>query len=202
MRDYRVDVKIRNGRFLGALDKIGMSPSAFAKEYGFSTPDVCGIAAMKFKPTYANGDWKPCVMKLAELAGVMPDDMFTAEQRGTITKNTVTMDVSKAELIENFGPGLAISDARPLDKIAEQSDIMRIVNECISSLEPRHQIAFMGIYASGRTMEDVARQLGVTRERVRQMSLKSRRTIQRKARIELGCVGKDVLGNLFEGEAT
>jgi hypothetical protein len=195
-----VDIKIRNGRFLGALDKIGMTIPEFSKEYGVQVNELYSIASMKSKPTYANGDWKPAVMKLAELSGIMPDNMFTPEQRGAVTQNNITIAVTRAELINTIGPARAIADTRPSDKVLEQAEIMKIVSDAIGTLNERHQVAFKGIFVENRTLEDVGSQLGVTRERVRQMSCKAQRRIMHTSKEALGRKHKNVLDGLFNAE--
>ena len=170
MSDYRVKVSVRNARLMRAFESIGHTPSSFARTYGFSPSEVCALAALKIRPVLANGLWRKCVMRLCEVANLMPCDLFTERQMEGLRVSTSERDVDE-EALE------AIAPPDP-EQFAITSDLARMANAAIDTLPPRHAAVFRE-WVDGATLDEIAAAHGVTRERARQIAHKAQSKVRR-----------------------
>jgi hypothetical protein len=172
--DYRVKVTVRNARIMRALESIGHNPSSFARAYGFYAKETCAIAALRIKPVLANGNWRASVMKLCEITGKMPSELFTDRQMNGLRANSSERDVGEDAIVAMLEP-----PASP-EQLAITSDMARIANEVIDGISPRAATAFR-LHADGATYEEIGAEIGgVSRERARQLVMKAQRHVRER----------------------
>jgi RNA polymerase sigma factor (sigma-70 family) len=171
MSDYRVTVKVRNARMLRAIERLGYTPSGFAAAHGFSPTIVCALVAMKIRPTLRNGDWRREVIALCEAANCTPQDLFTERQMDRLERNTVEREVDEAALIALTGHTATSEDAALI------SDARRLLESAISGLNERYAYVVRE-RAAGADLGEVGAELGVSKERIRQMEAKAHRKLR------------------------
>ncbi|MGW0479183.1 sigma-70 family RNA polymerase sigma factor [Nonomuraea sp. NPDC003214] len=109
--------------------------------------------------------------ELAEAAGRTPEQV--AGLRG-LARDTVSLDTPVGENGESsIGDLLADEDGPQVQELAERRALSVSVNEVITSLPPREAVILRLRYGlAGEevwTYSDIARQMGLTRERIRQL---------------------------------
>lgn len=170
MTDYRVKISVRNARFMRALESLGHTPCSFAGEYGFTPSEICALAAMKIKPTLKSGMWRKSVMKLCDLARVMPDSLFSARQMEGLRTSVAVREVDE-EAIE------AMMFAAPdPEALAITNNLAGIADAVLDSIDLRSSKAFR-MHVDGATLEEIGNELGVNRERARQIVERTRRKV-------------------------
>ena len=77
MSDFILEVKVKNGKLLKAMREKGIKSGAeLAKICNTSTSVVCKSLALTETPIKKNGDFKDSVIKISEVLGKMPVDIF------------------------------------------------------------------------------------------------------------------------------
>jgi DNA-binding CsgD family transcriptional regulator len=167
--DYRVKVSVRNGRLMRAFESIGHTPSSFANAYGFKPSETCALAALKLKPVLSTGMWRKSVMKLCEITRTMPSDLFTTRQMEGLRANSAQRDVDEDTIIAMLEPPAS------MEQLAITNDLAAVANEIIDSRLSLRSAKALRLHVEGATFEEIGQELGVTRERVRQIVMKAQR---------------------------
>jgi len=182
MTDYRIEAKVRNARILRALEAIGETPSGFSKARGLNVSRMCAIAAMKCRPTNANGEWWPEVMALCDATKKTPCDLFTERQMQANIGKDIKKDVTEEYVLI----GLADADVLLMDDHSsdDRTPQIQIANRLFSELAntyPRYARA-VAMQQSDATLEEIGNDLGVTKERARQIIFRGERHMRKRAR--------------------
>jgi RNA polymerase sigma factor (sigma-70 family) len=167
--DYRVKVAVRNARLMRAFESIGHTPTSFAHKYGFQASETCALAALRCKPVLSTGMWRASVMKLCELTRTMPSELFTARQMEGLRANSAQRDVDEDTLVAMLEPPAS------MEQLAITNDLAALANEVIDSRLSRRAAKALRLSIDGATFEEIGQELGVTRERARQIVEKARR---------------------------
>ena len=171
MSDYRIKISISNGRILRLMDEAGIeTQTELARRAGIGVGDVNAIIKMRRLPTRHNGDWSDAVYRIATVLGVTPEELFTYTQaNGTLVQSTFETDVSEAQMGSLCGPDLATQ--------LEHKDTLSRLMEALPA-RYRHVITAR---MDGATLEEVGQEIGVNRERIRQMEAKGIRLMKTRA---------------------
>jgi hypothetical protein len=184
MTDYRVEAKFRNARLLAAFERIGETPTGFAKSRGLSITRTCAIVAMTKRPVDRNGDWWPEVMALCDAASVMPCDMFNEKQMDGFEKTSFSKDVDESLLAASEFNRMQLS-ATPICDREENIELASKLFYWITEYNPRYAKA-VSLHSDGLTFDEIGSELGVTRERARQIVTRSHRMMKNYAKKRLG----------------
>ncbi len=182
MSDYRVEIKVRNGRILRRMNALGIfTVSELCRRSGISNQAGVGsIINLKELPHTTWGEWRPIVMKIAAALNCSPEDMFSPEQEVMrLESNSSYMEVTSAELSNVLEQSR--SRALPADEKIEQEEIYGALEEMIEVLPQREKTIIRGHFGldgEKKTLDDLAATFGVTRERIRQIEHRALRRLQ------------------------
>ena len=164
MSDYRVRVNIRNNRLLKAMEAKGFtSASKFERSYGLRNYSMINLVNGTIPPLTREGKIRPLVKEILEILGISIEQAFTEKQLEGFKKNSFTFEAKESQLIK------IAEMKRPLEISLMEKDIKTLIDTYIYSLPETHRKVIRGIIYENRTLEDLAKELKVTRERVRQI---------------------------------
>lgn len=201
MSDYRVKVSVSNARIRRAMEEAGYtSVLQMCKTKNLPIGDTFELVNMKASPLTKKGEWRKCVLSLADALYSLPDDLFSERQKVVVLRtSTGTKDITEAELVrigEQYVWDNRLEDMREntaINQIAheEAEDLMKQVLG--TSLTPREEKVLKLRYGTEGitpTYSEIAKELDVTTERVRQIELKALRKLRGHADRKSSDVGK------------
>ena len=165
MSDYRVKVSVRNARILRAIKADGFrSVAAFCRFWGLNVHPVGAIIAMRTSPIGKEGRLSAEAQRLVDALCALPEDLWTDEQLWAKAK-PVTVDVSSEQ-------------ARHM--LEDQNEAARL----LGVLKPRERRVIESRFSAERTLEQVGKELGVTRERIREIEQGALRKMRNRGHLD------------------
>lgn len=161
MNDYVIHAKLKNGNLLRAILAVSPNVAQFCKEHGLSQSAVGDFINLKNPALLESGGWKESALRLADILGVLPDELFVEEQQ------TVRLETNKAYI--EIGRQQALSCVTGLEKIEQQIDVKRVVDKLMANSTPREKIVIDCRYTQDMTLDETAKRIGVSTARVRQI---------------------------------
>jgi transcriptional regulator with XRE-family HTH domain len=176
-KDFNVKITVRNNHLLSAvMEKFG-SGAELCRQSGVNPAQLAAYMTMKQSPVGLSG-WKDVAINIATALNMYPSDLWP-EHMQTVKLKTATAEVQlDAKEVQSI-----IAGGYEIDQVAA-SDLIGKISE---GLSPRYK-AFMQwrlAYGAEATLDECGEALGVTRERARQIEMKSMQ-IMRRASKRLG----------------
>lgn len=174
MTDFAVKISVRNARLLRAMKAAGYQTQAdLARAMGKHITHVNALFTFRKSPILEDGEWSEIAMDISSMLRLEPEELWPTElARFRMKKNSREVLMSSDEV-----RSIAAPCNMEIDRVA--------LSKLIGTLPPRNrevvEARFGLIDGSEATLEDIAREKGVTRERIRQQELKALRTMQREA---------------------
>lgn len=201
MSDYRVKISVSNARIRRAMEAAGYtSVLQMCRVKNLSINDTFNLVNMKASPLNKKGEWRLCVLKLADALYSLPDDLFSEQQKILMLKtSTGTKDVTEAELVrisEQYVWDNRLEDMQDNEgvrQIAHEQAENLIKQAMDATLTPREkQVLNMrfGMHGATKSFDETAKELDVSRERIRQIEAKALRKLRAHAERENSEVGK------------
>jgi RNA polymerase sigma factor (sigma-70 family) len=191
MSDYRVKISVSNARIRRAIENAGFaSVNAVCVHGGLRATAVGNIINMKMSPLAKDGSWRKVVIDLADVLGVLPDDLFSESQKTvTVKENSGHRDVQESELIKiaaQYMNSERLEDLRDnaaIDEIAhEESE--KIIAAAVSDLPTRQaEVLNMRFGLNGcdpHSLVDIGDLIGVSPARVGQIETAALRNLRNK----------------------
>lgn len=199
MREYRVKITVRNNLLLTAIEEAGYKTQAdFARAAGLLPTEVNELVAMRKAPIGERGSFIDTAVKIMEVLGACPTDLWTAEQLNmNLKRNTTERSYGKEDLKLFMDKEDAVLLDFDINKNIDETETHNVVEDIIDSLTPREAKILRLRYGidvdKEYKFEEIASMFGVTRERIRQIEAKALRKMRHPAR-------SDALRNLiYEG---
>ena len=175
MTDFAVKVTVRNARLLRAIKAAGFgTQTELARFMGKSPQHINAIINFPEKPI-ANGDWSELAMDISSALRTEPEDLWPHHIRDLLTaRNSIEAEIDSEQLAQIAAPSSLEVDKPLLAKLIA----------AITHPKRRAMIeARFGITGEPeQTLEEIAKDYGVTRERIRQTEWKAVREMREKAR--------------------
>lgn len=118
MSDYRVNVKVTNARIRRAMEAAGYdSVIKLCDDHGMDYGPVYELLNMKKSPVDRHYQWRGIVLKLADALNVLPDDLFSENQKTfTLKTNSGKKDVTENEVMK------LVADVAWNERITDQQE--------------------------------------------------------------------------------
>jgi len=167
MKDFSVKIVVRSQRVLDAVERKFGSQSAMAKATGISTRAINQFVTMKTSPMGMNG-WLDSAETFAVALGEYPSDLWPEHMREVKLKRAtaeVSLDMDQVEGMLSIG-----------EDNYEAAQAIEFASACLSD----RYMGAVNLHMAGETFEAIGEDLGVTRERARQIVYKSMRLMRGK----------------------
>lgn len=177
-KDYRLKVSVRNNVLLEAIERAGYATcTRFAKAAGVSYASLMELVALHDSPVCDGGQWRPLVLRLATFLNARPEELFHTCHITPLNKSTVERRVEAAEVYE-------LLEAENPVLMLEKRELAEAVDDAMETLTEREREIINAHFFSTKTLDDIAADHGVTRERVRQVEAKALRKLRHPSRGE------------------
>lgn len=169
--DYELQIKVRNARLRRAIAALGYkSTGKFCRDMGLSPTIVSGLLTMRLSPlSKSTGDWNTAALDVSAAVRTDPELIWPEHMRRKLARNSWTVGIDSEE-------ALLATDALPE---IEDLRASKVVREEIERLKPKVRSVIIGRYYDGLTYEELAKERGVSRERMRQTELKGLRDLKK-----------------------
>jgi transcriptional regulator with XRE-family HTH domain len=170
MDELEIELRIRNNLLKRRRLSAGMSQAQLAKAIGVTVTAYGELESMHRPPLLKrSGRWRPCALKIAAYWKCEPEELWPeAIKRVNKTVARITWDAQ--QYFEAYQPKALPAPDEP--------DLRPVLNEAVSVLQPREQRIIAGLYRDGKQLEEVAQDMGVSRERIRQIEAKALRRLR------------------------
>lgn len=179
-KPFRVRAQVRNNRMIRARERLGYA-SAKVAATALQVPyeALVQFEALKISPTGARGEWRGCARRIAVAYGVEPEDLWP-ECIAAIAQSSIEIEVGAREV-------LALSAAVDPQVVADaRLYLLALMGRTkLHGRQERLLILRYGLDGSGeRSFEEIGKELGVSRERVRQIEQRALRNLRHAAVVE------------------
>lgn len=189
--DYRVTIKVRNNRILKAIDELGGSQGQkWCEANGMCYTMVNNLINMTSSPLGKNGSLSKTAMRLCDVLGKLPDDLWNNDQLYPLERNFSEMEMDYAQIVATFP--FEQQFCLPYFHGMELAETRDIVSRALSTLKPRERDVIYMLFNEDLTYDECAQRLGVSRERIRQIEQKAIRKLRDKP------VTRDMLLNALD----
>ena len=206
---YRVKVTVRNNLLLTAIEEAGYkSVASFARAIGYSHQEMQRFVSLRKSPINVNGEFCTCAKHIMEALGAAPHDLWTTEQltmnlhRNSIESVITTKFLLDANAMQSVLGGNVLQlegatyeDVETPEEAQVKKELSTLTVANLNSLTSREANVLRMRFGIGseheHTLEDTAKRLRVTRERIRQIEAKALRKLRQPSRMEKV---KDFLG--------
>lgn len=186
MKDFRVITQVKNNRILEYMEREGIrNQSELARLSGVSATVVGEFINMKETAKSAvRGHWRSEVIRLAAALRAMPEDLFPEIQLyNKVEDNTVVQRID-ADGFEMLASASRMAGLPP-DRVVEIDSGKKALEGLLLSLTPKQERLIRKRFGLGaereHTLEEIAEDFGVTRERIRQMEKKAFESLKFRA---------------------
>jgi RNA polymerase sigma factor (sigma-70 family) len=185
--DYLLQVRVKNAPLMRLMRGAGFETvRAFANACKTPEPSISSFLSLKTSARKANGQWREPVLRMAEVLRVMPEDLFPAQHLDQPLKTNKTEITLSLQDMADIGL-LQFSDS-PEVLMERQQERLAIAQAMADTLSERQQSVLsdrLGLSGNDpMTLEQVAKKIGVTRERIRQIEWLALRRLNRALRKE------------------
>jgi hypothetical protein len=199
--DYRVKISVSNARIRKAMESAGYtSVLQMCRVKNLPIGNTFDLVNMKLSPLSKKGEWRKCVLSLADALYCLPNDLFSERQKVVVLKtSTGTKDVTEAELVrlsEQYVWDDRLEDMQDnaaINQIAheEAENLMAQVLETALTPTEKKVLELRFATDSGTpSLHEVARKLDLSVERIRQVELKALKKLRGHVEREGSEVGK------------
>jgi RNA polymerase sigma factor (sigma-70 family) len=176
---YRIEIKVRNAPLYRAVTAHHKTVAEFCRAHDFRQSLIGDLLNLKRSPIRANGEWTKTAKKLADITGLLPDELFPDACQIRLEKNVAAFEASPEQVAAIMAPD---DPERALSFEEMKRDVRRSVSRLYPSLRKVLILRFGLNGDEPQTLEQIAKQIGVTRERVRQLEMKGMRRLRESAR--------------------
>lgn len=180
MEEYRVDIKVRNNLILRKIESLGFdSIPKFCESIGLSYAGLVPIINMQRSVYTTQGKIRDSVLKLCNKLNCAPEELFSATQMETaLETNKRSYEVKEAEMRYMLGQ----QDVGLLEDHVLDDQKNEAIEDIFNYLTPREGKVIKMRHGLGEydasTFDEIAKEFGVTRERIRQIEAKAYRKLR------------------------
>lgn len=172
--EYAVKVSVRNGLILRRMKALGIKSQAeLAKLSGLSVMAVSDIITLKRAPrSKISGDWLDAAYALSSALQVEPEDLWTETQSQLeLRRNNHEVYMGEEDLKR-------LSTDGGVERLVLDGERRKIITKTLTSLRPREEYVVRRRFFNGDLLEDIAKDMGCQKERVRQIEVTALRKLK------------------------
>jgi RNA polymerase sigma factor (sigma-70 family) len=186
MGDYKLEVRIKNGKFSKMMESFGIKTVAeLAKKSNVSLAALYSIANLQLDPflrvrdsylgtRIIEGHYKKAYTELSDFFCVSPLDLWPEDLKESL-KKSVTTKYFDLKDIPQLGPIVGHKELPDPEEHADKYFQKEIIEKALSSINPKYEKVLRMRFFEDCTYDQIGDEIGVTRERVRQMIMKGLR---------------------------
>ena len=172
MSDYAVKITIKNGRILSRMRARGIESLAeLARQSGISYSKLVEIVYLKRRPVGVRGAWAAGLENVAGVLQCDVDDLFSDAQR------EMALERNSGEVYMDEPEVMALTTGDPERAYWIKTEAQRLLDALPDGRAKSVVMRHMG----GETFEEIATDMGVTTERIRQIERQALRKMRDKA---------------------
>lgn len=193
MKDYRIEVKVKNNLLWQAMQSKGIkNAAALARSLEMHQSVIGRYLNLQENVYTRTGEYKQAFLKICDFFGMMPTDLYPEERMSDpLLNNKGAVEVSETELKTLSGV-----ESDPVALI-HQEQVQDAVRNLIGLLTPRDAKAVKmraGIDDREHTFEEIGDELGVGKNRARQIYDTALRRMRYAERLEAAGVNRNIIG--------
>lgn len=197
MKDYRVEMKVKNNLLASAMERKGIASAAeLSRQSGVHQVCIGRYLNLQESIYDSRGDYRPQFMQLCEFFNLMPSELYPEAQMSEplkSNKRVIEADASELTRIESQACDPAL--------LLEAETRREVADTLLGTLTPRSaKVVSMrhGLDGVEHTYQQIGDELGVGVERVRQIYGSALRKMRHPERLKYA--GLDRYGELLESE--
>ena len=163
-----------------AILKQHHSVADFCREHQLYQQKVGELISLKASPCTQDGVWRIIVLKIVGALKMLPEDLFPRE----LYTQLGDWDSGEIEFVSFYEITTIHASSTPLDVVLN-SEIRQVLYSVLGTLTLREQNILVMREIDGMTLQSIAHEIHVTRERVRQLCSRALRKLRQPARLRL-----------------
>jgi len=179
MNDYYATLRIQQGRLKAAMESLGIqSVSELSRRSGISAGWIGMLYNFRLSPRAYTGKWRKATLAICEALGSEPDDVFPEHLQHEIPTNRISAFVEHAQLT-----GHSTLQLGPREE-CEHAEMEQTVDEVLSTITDKERGILKARFWEGKTLEQIGKEQGKTRERIRLIEAKALRKMRHPTRLQ------------------
>jgi len=174
MNEYSVKVSVRNNLIIQRMKQIGiLSQTELGNISGLGQRIVNHFVNMKRRPVdYWSGEWTDEAFTLSAALQTEPEYLWTEKQRGmALERNWREISMSEDAVMQ-------LATGQGTEQIVQGVLDAEAVGRAIQTLDEREQKVITGRFFEDKTLDDLGDDLGISRERIRQIEARALRKLK------------------------
>jgi RNA polymerase sigma factor (sigma-70 family) len=179
--EYAVKVTVRNNLILRRMKQLGIkSQTELAKLSGINPTIIGTLIGLKKRPVSAHtGEWLDCAFALSSTLQTEPEELWTEKQRG------MALDRNSREISMSEDAVAQLASGQGTEQMVQKVLTSERVAKTLQTLTPRQQDIIHRRFFDGQTLEEIAIEMGHTRETIRQIEVRALRKLRHPSRSKL-----------------
>lgn len=191
MKDYRITVKVRNNRILKAIEDVGGTPGKkWCDECGLCYSSINDLINLTVSPITGDGNLTRQASLLCDVVAACQDDLWSHEQLYPLEKNFSDMEMDHEQILSMLPNGG--HSYLPDFSEFENEQVAGLLNKAMEGLSDKESYVLVMRYQHNKTLEECANDLGLTRERIRQIETHALRRLRSPVRIAIYADALDI----------
>lgn len=183
-KDIELTIRLKNNQLKQRRMQLGLTQKNMANFIGIGHAVYGALENLRYPVKDRDGEWTSAVKKIADFFDTEPSILFP-EWLDLVQEPVVTklMDYEKLHAL-----AMHASERKTLEEVVDHNLLADKITEALDTLKPRDQSVvsrYFGIGTSRMTLEEIAKEDGVTRERIRQILSHALRGLRHPSRAKL-----------------
>lgn len=165
MNEYSVKVSVRNNLILQRMKQLGIpSQTALGDISGLGQAKVNHYVNMKRRPVDPwTGEWTDSAFTLSAALQTEPEYLWTEKQKGmALERNSREISMSEDAVMQ-------LASGQGTEQIVQGVLDAEAVGRAIQTLDEREQKVITGRFFEDKTLDELASDFAISRERIRQI---------------------------------